>query len=72
MATTKPIELTLSVSLTEERIQDLFESNDIKFSTAKAKKLKKILDDVYSDIQDIVEQSFEEAIDELIVEEWGE
>jgi hypothetical protein len=68
----KPIELAVSVTLDEERIQDLFEANDIKYSKAKANKLKKMLDEMYDDIQAVVEESFEEAIDSMIVEEWGE
>jgi diketogulonate reductase-like aldo/keto reductase len=66
------LKFPMAFEFEEERIQDLFEANDIKFSKAKMNKLKKLFDEVYYDIQSAMEETLETHLDELIVEEWGE
>jgi len=59
------------VVIEDEQLQDLFESNDIKPSKNKIKELKELL--VTSNgVEELLEQSLMEVIEELIVEEWGE
>jgi hypothetical protein len=64
--------IKLTVILEDEHLQDLFDNNEVKFSKAKLKRLKEIVDEVETDIQERLEETFSEFIDELIQEEYGE
>jgi hypothetical protein len=64
--------ITITVTLEDEHLQDLFDNNEIKFSKAKLKRLKEIVNEVETDIQERLEETFAEFIDELVQEEWGE
>jgi hypothetical protein len=64
--------IKLTVILEDEQLQDLFDNNEVKFSKAKLKRLKEIVDEVETDIQERLEETFSEFIDELIQEEYGE
>ena len=64
--------IKLTVILEDEQLQDLFDNNEVKFSKAKLKRLKEIVDEVETDIQERLEETFSEFIDELIQDEYGE
>ena len=64
--------IKLTVILEDEHLQDLFDNNEVKFSKAKLKRLKEIVDEVETDIQERLEETFSEFIDELIQDEYGE
>lgn len=62
------IKVTLTFEMDEEQLRELFESNEVKFSKKKAKELQENLDYTQEDIQVQLEESFEEIIDEMIME----
>lgn len=66
----KPIELSVTVTFEEDQIRDIFEGHDIKFSKAKVKRLKEMLEEVFYDVQAQLEESFEEQLAEMITDEW--
>ena len=68
----KPIQLTVSVTLDEERLHDIIENCEVKPSQAKIKKLIKLVQEVECDFQEQLEEALEEALNEVIYEEWGE
>lgn len=69
---TKSLKLKVEITfeLDEEQLQDLFESNDIKFNKNRVAKLKKLMEDVFPDIQEALEEELENQLGEIISEEW--
>lgn len=65
-------ELTVTITIDDERLFELLEENDIKPSKAKVNKLKKLFGEVESDFWDQFEEVFEDALKEIAEEEWGE
>ena len=66
-------QLTVTITLDDERLFDLLHDNDIKRpSMAKVKKLKKLFEEVLEDFYPDLEEAVEEALTEIIEEEWGE
>jgi transposase len=61
------IKLSVDLELDEERLREIFEGQDIKFSKKKATELKRDLaNNEY--VQEILEEKFEEFVEELIWE----
>jgi histone H3/H4 len=65
-------EITITVVIDDERLRDIFDNNEVKFSKAKVKRVKEVIDEIESDIQERLEETLEEFIDEIIQEEYGE
>jgi histone H3/H4 len=65
-------EITITVVLDDERLREIFDNNDVKFSKAKVKRVKEVIDEIESDIQERLEESLEEFIEEIVQEEFGE
>lgn len=59
------LKLTFTFEMDEEQLEEIFDSYDIKFTKAKAKKLQKEMDYSQDDVQVDMEERFQE-----IVEEW--
>lgn len=70
MAAATTLKVTLNLELDEERLRDIFEGYEIKFSKAKIKRLKEMIEEVYPDIVEAMEAALEEQISELITDEW--
>ena len=64
--------LRITFELEDERILELLEENEVKPSKAKINKLKKLFLDVEIDVLADLEELLEEALGEIIQEEWGE
>jgi|1185.fasta_scaffold131065_3 protein-tyrosine-phosphatase len=62
------LKFTITLEMDEEQLQDIFESRDIKFSKAKAKKLQKEMDNSLDTIQMDLDDKFEEIVDDWIQE----
>lgn len=69
---TKSLKLKIEITfeLDEEQLQDLFERNDIKFNKNRVNKLKKLMEEVFPDIQEALEEELENQLGEIITEEW--
>jgi hypothetical protein len=65
-------ELTITITIEDDRIFELLEEQDIKPSKAKVNKLKKMFAEVESDYWDQFEEVFDNALKEIAEEEWGE
>jgi hypothetical protein len=65
-------EITVTITLEDERIFDILDNNEIKPSQAKVNKLKKLFKEVEGDYYEQLEQALEEALEEIALEEWGE
>lgn len=62
-------ERQISIILDDGKLQELFENNNIRPSKAKIKTLKEML--VSSeDVEELLEDSFMGAIEEIITDEW--
>jgi hypothetical protein len=68
----KPIQLTVTLTLDEERLYDIIENCEVKPSQAKVKKLIKLFQEVECDSHEAMEEALEEFLNELVYEEWGE
>jgi hypothetical protein len=68
----KPVELTIEIKITfdEERLRDIFENAEIKFSQAKLKKLKEIIEECQYELDEMLEDALEGFINDAIQEEW--
>lgn len=64
------LEITLTVTLDEEMIQELFEENEIRFSKAKVTKLKKMIVDSDYTLYEELEETLKETLGNWITEEW--
>lgn len=64
--------IQITVTLEDEQLQDLFDNNEVKFTKVKLKKLKEMINEVETDFQERLEETFSELIEELIQEEYGE
>lgn len=66
-------ELRVTIEIDDERILEILEEQDVKRpSQAKVNKLKKLFEDVESDFFAEFEEVLENALKEIIEEEWGE
>jgi hypothetical protein len=65
-------ELTVTITLENERIFDMLENNDIKPSQAKINKLIKFFLENDHDYYEQLSDALEEALEEIALEEWGE
>jgi anti-sigma28 factor (negative regulator of flagellin synthesis) len=74
MANVKPAELKVKIEMVfdEERLQEMFENQDVKFSKAKVNRLKKIIEECQYELDEILEDALEEFLNDSIQEEWGE
>jgi hypothetical protein len=61
------IKISIDLELDEERLREIFEGQDIRFSKKKAKELQRDLDN-NEYIQETIEETFEEFVEELICE----
>lgn len=69
---TKSLKLKVEITfeLDEEQLQDLFERFDVKFNKNRVKKLKQLMEEVFPDIQEALEEELENQLGEIINEEW--
>lgn len=69
---TKSLKLKIEIAfeLDEEQLQDLFERYDIKYNKNRVNKLKKLMEEVFPDIQEALEEELENQLGEIISEEW--
>lgn len=61
------IKISIDLELDEERLREIFEEQEIRFSKKKAKELQRDLDN-NEYVQEILEEKFEEFVEELIWE----
>jgi restriction endonuclease Mrr len=62
--------LTVTVTIEDDSLLELLEEYDVKPSKAKVNKLKKLVDDVYPDAQEVMEDALREFLGDMIQEEW--
>jgi hypothetical protein len=60
------LKINVTLELDEEQLRDIFESLEIKFSKKKAKELQEEVDSIESDIQIMMQDTFEEIISNTI------
>jgi uncharacterized protein YehS (DUF1456 family) len=65
------LKVTVSFELDEEQLRDLFEQYEVKFSKAKVKTIMKHMKESEFELQDFLNDSFEEFISDFINEEWN-
>lgn len=61
------IKITVDLELDEERLREIFEEQEIKFSKKKVTELQRDLDN-NEYVQETIEEAFEEFVEELICE----
>lgn len=62
--------IKIAIELSEEQIKEVFESTDIKFSKKKMQDLRKEVEELEMDYKTLLEETFMEALEELIAEKW--
>lgn len=62
--------LEVAVVIDDENIEEIFDDVEVKFSKAKLKKLKELVDEGMEDLQVRLEETLSEFLSELIQEEW--
>jgi len=62
------IKFTVVFEIEEEELKELFESNEVKFSKKKAKELQEELNNTDVDVQEVLQEAFEEIVSEAIQE----
>jgi hypothetical protein len=70
MAATTTLKVNLNLEMDEERLREIFDGYEIRFSKAKIKRLKEMIDDIMPDIIEVMEETLEEQIGDLITDEW--
>jgi len=62
------IKFTVVFEIEEEELKELFESNEVKFSKKKAKEVQEELNNTDIDVQEVLQEAFEEIVSETIQE----
>lgn len=64
------LKFKFEIEFDEERLADIFDAYEIKFTKSKITKLKKLIKEIEYDIHNALEEEFEVQITEIIRDEW--
>lgn len=64
--------MKITIELTDEQLKEIFENAEVRFSKAKVKKMKSILEENELDVMETLETELMVALEGFVSDEWGE